>query len=87
MKNIEQQKTWEDYYDLICGAFVKTVKAVLALARICADADASLEPDDYLRLENALPFGIAKMSMLRQIGADDRLYQKKVMSGCRQATR
>jgi hypothetical protein len=60
-------------------AWAKSVMAVLDLARICAEAATKLADEDFTRLEKSLPFGPAKMSMLRRIGADTRLFEKDVM--------
>jgi hypothetical protein len=59
--------------------WAKSVMTILDLARICADASAKLSDEDFIRLEKSLPFGPAKMTMLRRIGGDPRLFEKDVM--------
>ena len=79
MKELEAPKNWEDYRTLICQKWVGTVKAILELARVCAEARENLDIDGFNNLQYSVPFGAAKLSMLRGIGSDARLYQSRVV--------
>ena len=80
MNTTETSRALEDYHEKICRGWLKTVQSILELATTFAEAEANLDENSFEKLLKGLPFSRAKMSMLRQIGGDKRLYQNRVIA-------
>jgi hypothetical protein len=68
----------EEYAECIQATWQEATESIMVVARLCAQANKQLGPDEKKRLLKLLPFSLPVFSKLAQIGGDDRLFQQDV---------
>src|SRR3954471_19042674 len=69
---LDNPKTVEFYVAEIRQGLGKCVSSMMALARLCADANKTLSPDDKKQLMAQLPFEKTALSKYARVGGDPR---------------
>ena len=73
-----RQRTVDKYLQEISNGWHETTKSILAVAKICAEANSDLAPDEKRELLKNLPFGASVFSKLAKIGSDPRLKKQAI---------
>ena len=74
------QVTIQDYAKAINSSWHKTTDSVLETARLCAEAEKKLRPEEKNKLFKDLDFNKATFSKLAKIGSQPRLQTEAVKS-------
>ncbi len=78
MKTENVVRALSDYAQAINSSWTKTLEGILETARLCAEANAELEPKAKATLLGQLSFKHATFSKLAKIGKDNRLYEHDI---------